>query len=110
VAHRWYRAEGFQVRTPADLLERATGDFLEWRGVKKKDEPVDPATPKAAPRIEVTVERTQRRQTIPQQPDRAVAARTPAQPTPPVSEADRSAIVQEMLRRRNLPRGRVGLA
>lgn len=102
VAHRYYRANGFKVRGPADMLEQATNDFVTWKG---GDKTVDPTTPQAPPRIEVRVDRDQRRQSIPQQPSRTAPPRTPAQQPP--QQRDRSSIVQDMLAARNKPRGRV---
>lgn len=108
LAHRWYRAKGFKVRTPQELLETATKNFMDWKGVKqdpKPDQtPADPAS-KAAPRVDLTVDRTARRQAIPQQPSRTVAPKPDAQQAP--QARDRSDIVRSMAAKRNEPRGRV---
>lgn len=105
-AHRYYRANGYEIRKPEALLEAATASFLTWKGVKTDlPNPADPA-PKAPPRIEVSVDRTARRSAIPQQPARtAVPRQDPQQATP--QPRDRSAIVQQEIARRNLPRRRV---
>lgn len=111
LAHRWYRAQGFTVRSPETMLETATKNFLDWKGIKSPN-PADPPPPpatteKTAPRVEVTVDRTARRQAIQQQPSQSGAKpRTPAQAQPPAPR-DRSSIVQDMVARRNQPRGRI---
>jgi hypothetical protein len=105
VAHRYYRSEGYGVREPKEMLERAVEEFLEWKGVK----PETPASDKpAAPRVEVSVDRTARRAAIPQQPSRSA---TPSRPTQVPASADigerRASAVQMMMAKRGLPRGRV---
>lgn len=109
VAHRWYRAKGYQVRSPEVLLQSATDDFLKWKGDTAKptqQTPAAPATP-TNPRVEVTVDRTVRRAAIPQQPSRTVTPR-PASPSPsPAQPRDRSDIISAMRQTRNQPRGRI---
>jgi hypothetical protein len=106
VAHRYYRSEGYGVREPKEMLEKAVEEFLEWKGVK----PATPATSDkpAAPRVEVSVDRTARRAAIPQQPSRSA---TPSRPTQVPASADigerRASAVQAMMAKRGLPRGRV---
>jgi hypothetical protein len=105
VAHRYYRSEGYGVREPKEMLEKAVEEFLEWKGVK----PATPASDKnAAPRVEVSVDRTARRAAIPQQPSRSA---TPTRPTQVPASADigerRAVAVQAMMTKRGLPRGRV---
>jgi len=106
LAHRWYRSKGFQVRSPQQMLETASKNFLEWKGVKTPEpNPADPGN-KAPPRVEVTVDRAARRQAIPQQPSLSGAKpRAPAQA--PAQPRDRSSIVQDMMANRNKPRGRI---
>jgi len=84
------------------LLKTARDDFMNWKGVK--EQPADPA--RAAPRVEVTVDRQQRRTAIQQQPSRTVAPKPDAitQAAPP---RDRSAIVQDMINARGRPRMKV---
>lgn len=104
-AHRWYRSKGFKVKSPQDMLERATADVLEWRGVKPTTtEPADPAR-KAQPRVDVSVDRTARRQAIPQQPSRTATPRPDARQQQPATR-DRSQVVAEMANRRLAPRGK----
>lgn len=103
-AHRFYRSEGFSVRKPLDLLEKATGDFLAWKGVENK-KPADPAA-KPKPKVDISVDRAARRQAIPQQPNRTVTPRPDAQ-TQRTQPRDRSSIVGEMRAKRDAPRGRV---
>jgi hypothetical protein len=112
MAHRWYRANGFNVQKPEDLLDQAVKDFLTWKGVAPK--PTSPAEPapanKAAPRVEIAVDRNARRAAIPQQPERAAAPQPAPQRTAAPQPRDRSDIVQSMAKSRSLPRGKVGVA
>lgn len=96
-AHRYYRAEGFKVRSPQQLLQQATEDFLAWKGTAQASAPVR----QGAPRIEVSQERVARRQAVPQQPSRTVAPK-PAPAAP--QTRSRSDIVQEMMAARMKPR------
>lgn len=105
-AHRWYRTKGFKVTAPGELLETATKNFMEWKGVKPANTPADPA-PGAQPRVDVTVDRTARRQAIPQQPNRTATAQPVQQAQQPAKPRDRSAIVQDMIQKRSAPRGRI---
>lgn len=108
-AHRWYRTKGYNVRTPATLLENARDDFLAWRGLSPSatdDPPADP-NPDATvpPRIEVRVDRNQRRQSIPQQPSRSAAPQREAMQQPAPQPRDRSSIVDSMKARNAKMRG-----
>ncbi len=104
-AHRWYRTKGFKVTAPAELLEKSTNKFLEWKGVKPANKPAEPA-PGAQPRVDVTVDRTARRQAIPQQPNRTASPK-PAQQQQPALPRDRSSIVKDMMLKRAAPRGKI---
>ena len=107
-AHRWYRAQGYNVSPPQKLLQTATDEFLAWKGTPRT-EPSSEAAPggKAPPRVEVKLDREQRRQAIPQQPSRTATPR-PTTPAPASAQPrDRSSIVADMVKRRSLPRGRV---
>lgn len=106
MAHRWYRSEGFAVRAPQEMLETATADFLAWKGVKPPPQPADPAA-KAAPRVDISVDRTARRAAIPQQPSRAAAPRAAQEAAP--QPRDRSSIVQDEIARRQTLRGVRGI-
>lgn len=77
--HRFYRINGRSVSNPEALLESAKGRYLKWKGVS--EQPVVPV-PKAAPRVVVNVDRTERRAAIPNQPTRSVAPRSDAQARP----------------------------
>lgn len=110
-AHRWYRTEGFKVRDPATMLTTARDNFLKWKGVAPaatNQTLVDPATPKAPPRVEVRVDRDARRAAVPQQPTRTVTPRQDA-PAAAAQRTDGSSIVQRMNARRALPRGKAGM-
>jgi hypothetical protein len=106
-AHKWYRANGMQVRPPDVLLGEAARAVSEWRGVKPPPPPADPAVvpdpQRGAPRI--VVNRDARREAIQPQPSRSAAPRQPAQPVAP--PRDRSAIVAAEKARRAGLRGTV---
>ena len=96
--HRLYRVHGHQVSKPAEVFEKAKVKLDEFRGA--------PSVPKPAPRksearVEVNVDRTERRMAIPVQPSRAVAPRRDA---PVVKQEDsRKEAVKEMRRARHQP-------
>ena len=105
MAHRYYRVEGFGVRKPEELLQKATDDFVAWRGTKPTPTPpADPAKPGQA-KVDVTVDRSVRRAAIPQQPSRTVAPRQD-QRAQPAQPRDRSSVVLAEQNRRNLARGK----
>jgi hypothetical protein len=104
--HVWYRANGYKVRNIPELLNKAKDDYLEWKGVPKAKPPSDePAARTAAPRVEVTVDRSQRRAAIQPQPSRSATHARPTQNqvAPP---RDRSEVVQQMIANRAKPRGK----
>jgi hypothetical protein len=89
------------------MLEEATDKFLDWKGVKKQ--PAAETTPKVAPRVEVTIDRTARRAAIPQQPSRTAAPRPDPQAN--AQPRDRSSIVEaEKARRAKLRGQNLGIA
>jgi hypothetical protein len=105
-AHKYYRANGMNVRAPDVLLNEAARAVSEWRGIKAPATPADPAIPeppRGAPRI--VVNRDARREAIQPQPSRSAVPRQPqltnAQPR------DRSAIVEQMKANRAGKRGQV---
>jgi hypothetical protein len=100
--HLYYRTEGHPVRDVPTLLKQSKDDFVKWKGTGKSNEP---PTVKAAPRIEVQVDRSQRRQAIPTQPSRTGTPRPDAQ-QPANAPRDRSAIVREMQQKRGRNLGR----
>lgn len=102
-AHRYYRAQGYKVRTPHDMLEKAVDEFVTWKGGAKAKQTVE--TVKGEPRIEVTVDRTTRRQAIQQQPSRTVVPKQAA--TGAAQPRDRSDIVASVVAARQRPRGKV---
>jgi hypothetical protein len=99
--HMWYRQKGHGVRDVDVLLKTARDDFMKWKGVVEK-----PAVKNGAPRVEVQVDRQQRRAAIQQQPSRSVAPK-PDSVTQPAPKTDRSSVVQNMIAARSRPRGRV---
>lgn len=97
--HRLYRVHGHTVSKPADVLEKAKVKLNEWRGTTS--ETPKPAPKKGEARVQVNVDRTERRMAIPVQPNRAVAPRRDA---PVVKQEDsRKSAVQEMRRARGQP-------
>jgi hypothetical protein len=113
-AHRWFRVEQgmTSLKTPQQMLESAHDSFLDWKGIKK----ANPATPapntpaqKATPVVDLTIDRSARRQAIPQQPSAVATTRpSPAQPAP--APRDRGSIVQAMKNRNAKLRGTVLVA
>lgn len=101
--HLWYRTNGYKVRDVTTLLKTSRDEFVEWKGVGEKPKP---ATGKAPPRVEVKVDRTARRAAIPQTPASTVNPRPDSQ-TQSTAPRDRSDVVQQMIRSRAAPRGRI---
>lgn len=94
--HRFYRVHGHQVSDAAKALEKAKDRFVAWRGKP----PEQQQTRKAAQdRVEVTVNRTDRRAAIPNQPTRAVSPR-PDSATRPTATKSRSDVISGMKRSR----------
>lgn len=96
--HRSIRLKGHSVRTTEQALEDAKTKFNEYRGVKPKPA-LQPQPQNGKPRIEVDVNRTARREVIPQQPTRSVAPRPDAARQAPTTRS-RSDIVRDMRRKR----------
>src|SRR5579885_904241 len=95
-AHKYYRANGYSVRKPDVILKEATDAFMAWKGTK------EPQARPGTPRVEVTTERSARRQAVPQTPGRTVAPKPT--PKPAATPADRSAVVERMQAARRAPR------
>lgn len=68
--HRLQRVHGFAVSDTPKLLNEAKARLEKWRGTSIAPKPAVPAA-KPAPRLEVNVNRTERRAAIPNQPNRA---------------------------------------
>ena len=94
--HRFYRINGREVSTPAQLLETAKGEYLKWKGVSEQPKP---APAKAAPRVVVNVDRTERRANIPNQPTRSMAPR-PDAPAAQSQGKSRTDVIMNMRRQR----------
>lgn len=92
--HRFYRINGYEVRSTADLLAKAKEKVVGWRGAAAPK----PAARPAAPRVAVNVDRTERRMAIPNQPTRAAVPRRDVQPAP--QKTPGSDVVAEMRRAR----------
>lgn len=98
--HRLYRVHGYEVSKTADILQKAKASFEAWRGVPSKDQA--PAPRKDSARVQVNVDRTERRMQIPVQPSRGVAPRRDPAPAQ-TEQSSRSSAVQEMRRARGQP-------
>lgn len=90
--HRFYRVHGEPgVRTAAEALEEAKTRVLRWKGVN----PTEQQQPrKVADRVDVNVNRTERRATIPNNPSRSVSPRPDAAAAPKASS--RSDVIMKM--------------
>jgi hypothetical protein len=97
--HRFYRVNGYNVSKTSDILNKAKDGFVSWRDGVSPTNSKQPARSKAEPRITVNVDRTERRQAIPQQPTRAVAPRRNEAP-PATLEQSRKSAVNEMRKAR----------
>ncbi|HWW46316.1 MAG TPA: hypothetical protein VNZ94_00555 [Xanthobacteraceae bacterium] len=77
IHHRHYKLQGHPVRTVPTLLEGARQDFIRWRG-----NPKEPSTtmPRPEARVDVRVNRDERRMAINHQPTRATVAPQMQQP------------------------------
>lgn len=93
--HRFYRINGYEVRQTKDLLESSKADLVKWRGGERPQQQPKPS--RQQPRIQVNVDRDQRRMAIPVQPQRAVAPRRDA---PAPAQTNRSDVVAGMRRAR----------
>ena len=97
--HRFYRVHGHPVRTVAEALEEAKTRVLKWRGVAQQQ--TQQASRKAPDRVDVNVNRTERRAAIPNSPQRAVA------PRPEASAAPRPSSRSDVIMRMRQARGQV---
>lgn len=102
--HAHYRSEGAKVRPMSTLMETAVTGFREWHKGTPAETPAEPV--QAKPRVVVKLDRTERRETIPQQPNRSVAPRPDTAQSQP---RDRSSVVADMVAARQRPRQRVGV-
>lgn len=100
--HLFARSKGFKVRSVETLLDEGTKDYQAWKGGGENDVVVEP--PKGKPRVEVRLDRSERRANIPQQPSRAATPRPDADTPQPKNRSD---VVAAMARTRNLARGRI---
>lgn len=97
--HRFHRVHGDNVSKPADLLEKALKKIEAWRGGPKPNPSTSRSTERRPePRVDVTVDRTQRRQALPNQPSRTVSPRPDAMAAP--QTRSRSDVVMQMRKSR----------
>lgn len=111
-AHRWFRTEqGFSsLRSPETMLVQAKDKVLAWKGVKPEPAADPVLLPQGKPRVEISVNRADRRQAVQPQPQRTAAPqqRQPAQQ--PAQPRDRSDVVSAMQKRSAIQRGRAPLS
>lgn len=97
--HRFHRVHGDNVSKVDDLLEKSFAKLQTWRGDKPRAEPgKSTATERAKPRVDVNVERTERRAQLPNQPSRTVSPRLPAEAN--AKPRDASSVIANMRRAR----------
>jgi len=115
-AHRWLRSQpGTEaLRSPETMLVEAKNKVLAWKGVApqpQSDPPPPPVPPQnGVPRVEISVNRAERRAAVQPQPQRTAVPqqRQPAQQ--PAQPRDRSDVVRAMQRRAATQRGRAPLS
>lgn len=111
-AHRWYRTEqGFaSLRSPETMLVAAKDKVLAWKGVARTEPPADPVRQQGAPRVEISVNRADRRAAVQPQPQRAAAPQQRQPSQQPALPRDRSDVVNAMQKRSAIQRGRAPLS
>jgi hypothetical protein len=95
--HRFYRMNGYEVRSTKELLETSRDRFLKWRGEEAGSSSDQRPARRSNPNIQVNVRRDERRMAIPNQPTRAVVPRRDAQTPIKQSASD---VVATMRRQR----------
>jgi hypothetical protein len=96
--HRFYRINGYEVSSTTDLLNRSKDNFVKWRsGSQAPSNQQRQPSRRQEPRVQVNVDRDQRRMAIPVQPQRAVAPRRDVQETRQQTGSD---VVAAMRRQR----------
>jgi hypothetical protein len=105
--HTQLRAFGAPVRAIGDIFDAAGTKYASWRGEKPApkpatQQPAQTTTPApAAPRVDLSVDRAQRRAAIPTQPTNGtVPPRAPAPPPEQTMAQRRSAAVMAMRKAR----------
>jgi hypothetical protein len=93
--HRLQRIHGFPVKDTTTALNEAHERMQKWRGTSTTAKPQAPR--KEAPRVQVNVDRTERRAAIPNQPSRASL---PPRQAPAPAKQTGSDVVNEMRRSR----------
>lgn len=98
--YRFYRVDGKPVKSARAVFDQALTEYNRWRGVSPNQ--TQQQQQRAAPRIDVNVDRTERRRNIPNQPNRAVAPRPDVQQQAPQRKS-RHQIIMDMKRSRGRP-------
>ena len=94
--HRFYRVHGHPVRTAAEALEEAKTRVMRWRG---NPAPAQQQQQRKAPdRVDVNVNRTERRAAIPNNPSRSVSPRPDSASAPKATS--RSDVIANMRKAR----------
>lgn len=92
--HRFHRVNGQPVRDTSALLDASKQGFMTWKGGQK-----DPTPAPAMRKVEVKLDRTQRRSAIPSQPQRATAP-APAASAQSVPQGRKAAVDKLLANRR----------
>lgn len=95
--HRFYRMNGYEVRSTKELLETSRDKFLQWRGGGRRESETPQPSRRPNPNVQVNVRRDERRMAIPNQPTRAAVPRRDAQVPTRKSGSD---VVADMRRQR----------
>jgi hypothetical protein len=91
--HQLSRIHGQAVSNQEQMLAKAKERLDQWRGVKPQ---AQPQPRKEAPRVEVNVNRDNRRANIPNQPTRSATPPPPRPQNQPAQPRDRSSIIANM--------------
>lgn len=96
--HQNWRIHGHPVSNQEQMLEKAKDRFVKWKGVPQQ---AQPAPRKESPRVEVNVNRDQRRANLPNQPTRsAVPPTAQARQNQPAAPRSRSDVIANMRKSR----------
>jgi hypothetical protein len=100
--HRWYRVHGSEVTPMTQVFEKAKDHVTKVLKLAPETKPAQQQ--RAAARVEVNVDRTQRRADIPLQPNRAVSPRRDAV-AQPAGRTPAANVIANMRKARGQPTG-----
>lgn len=96
--HQFQRIHGHPVSSQEQILEKAKGRFVQWKGSTSATP--QPAPRKDAPRVEVNVDRNARRAALPNQPTRSAAPPAQATRQNEGNQRSRSDVINQMRKAR----------